>query len=139
MTDNLPDHGERPKLPYLEELKAVRLPPVVHVGRAIGRGQMCRGYVYAITDSEPGGAGPCRVYINWASATKMREVLLRLQVGNPAQLRVIAVLQREHRDDAKLICDMIFGGLMLRLIRGNWFEVESEQKMIASFGRIDRL
>ncbi len=109
----------------------------IHVKREIGRARPSRGYVYALTDQE---ADECqRVYINWAGPTKLREQLARLQVGNPNKLRVVAVLQRDHVADAKLICDMMFGGLMLRLLRGNWFSCDSEQKMAAAFGRVDRL
>lgn len=112
------------------------LPPIVwpHVGQELEH-RPPRGYVYALTDDPE-----CRrVYINWAGRTRLREQMARLQAGNPAQLRVVAILRRDNVYDAKGICETMHAGLLIRQVRGNWFEASGTQKIVDAFMRVDAL
>jgi hypothetical protein len=88
------------------------------------------GYVYVIGDSTVS-------YIGWAGSTKIKDVLAQLQKGNPHNLKVAGVMLRSNVYDARGICDVIHEGLILKKIRGRWYDV-MPAAVVSAYTRINQ-
>lgn len=119
-------------LKCISRISSIRMAPWPHVGRQLQR-NITSGYVYAIEE-----LGSNMVFIGWGGRTPLKETLVRLQKGNPRQLRIMNVLQRSNVYDANELCKFIHRGLFLENIQGNWFDIE-HSKIQNMFGSIDKI
>lgn len=118
---------------YLVDIKNMIRYPWPHVGRDLRTHNIPRGYVYAIMET-----GSNMIFINWGGRTTLKEIMIRLQRGNPRQLKVLAVLLRDNVHDANAICKLICDGLVMYKVRDNWYDVE-HRGVINIFNSIDLL
>lgn len=97
---------------------------------------IARGYVFAIheTDSD-------FVTIGHGGRIALASTLRTLQLGNPRQLEIVAVLQRASFDDARALCGLITGGMTMYKTRGRtWYTMDDCcRKVVAMFAKIDKI
>ena len=97
---------------------------------------VARGYVFVINEVDSDF-----VTIGHGGRNALASTLRTLQLGNPRQLEIVAVLQRASFDDARELCSVITRGMMMYKMRGKqWYTTDNCcNKMSAMFARIDRI
>jgi hypothetical protein len=130
MTDEITTNGKTPE--HLVDIGRIVRYPWPHVGRVLQK-DTPKGYVYAIRES-----GSNMVFIGWGGRTPMKETLARLQKGNPRPMSVLKMLLRYNVHDALCVCKLIYAGLIMYRIRGNWYNAD-HKNVIMMFDAIDPL
>jgi hypothetical protein len=125
-----------PKVAFAEVLSEIKM--IEPRGRAQVNLEMVmpRGHVFAVHE-----IGSNFVSIGHGGKSCPTSILRRMQISNPRQLEIIAVLRRYSFDDARLLCETIKSGLIIfQCGNKNWYTIENcKQKIVAMFSRIDKI